>query len=181
MLLYGKKIKGLYYITIEHNTEKIMYAQNHVYKSENIQYWLISILEAIGYNRRVEEIKMKKVKEEHSNKDRIICVTIPNHLQFFYQAEGSRGREYLFETDFSGSVFAYFRERGCKLSDQIFSISIRELYTFRDYHNVRLRKTLERLPILIDYVLRENRLYALEQAGLVYDRVISRDCAKYAA
>ena len=56
---------------------------------------------------------MKKIKADVNQKDRVILVSVEGGHRFYYQPAGSAERVYLFErTDFSGSLFGYFRERG---------------------------------------------------------------------
>ena len=71
---------------------------------------------------------MNRIKRRHSDKDRVVCVSIPSKQWFYYQPARGNHRVYLFETEFSGSVFAYFRDRGRNLADRGFSLTIQELY-----------------------------------------------------
>ena len=97
---------------------------------------------------------MKRIYEKHSEKDRIICVTSDKH-EFYYQPAKTSDRFWLFSIPrFSRSLFAYFRSRGCQIGEREYSLTIRELYGFRDFHNVRLAHILERIPCLVDYVIR---------------------------
>lgn len=99
---------------------------------------------------------MKKIKASFDQKDRIICVTNPGCHEFYYQPVGSKERILLFMTDeFSGSVFAYFRDKGRNMKGRGFSLTIRELYEFKRFHNVKLTSVINRIPTMIDYVLRE--------------------------
>ncbi len=77
---------------------------------------------------------------------------------FYYQPSKSKERLYLFTTeDFSGSVFAYFRDNGRCMGGRGFSLTIKELYEDRKmYRNPKIGKIFDRLPGMIDYVLREN-------------------------
>ena len=102
---------------------------------------------------------MKKIKNAIANpKDRIVCVTVTDAHKFYYQPGKSKERLYLFTTeDFSGSVFAYFRDNGRCLGGRGFSLTIKELYEDRKmYRNPKIGKIFDRLPGMIDYVLREN-------------------------
>ena len=100
---------------------------------------------------------MKKIKSQVNLKDRIVCVTVTGAHKFYYQSSKSKERLYLFTTeDFSGSVFAYFRDNGRCMGDCGFSLTIKELYEDRKmYRNSRIGKIFDRLPGMIDYVLRE--------------------------
>ncbi len=102
---------------------------------------------------------MKKINNSSVNqKDRIVCVTVPGTHKFYYQSFKSNERLYLFTTeDFSGSVFAYFRDNGRCICGRGFSLTIKELYEDRKmYRNPKIGKIFDRLPGMIDYVLREN-------------------------
>lgn len=118
---------------------------------------------------------MKKIREKHSDRDRIICVSLPGYHQFYYQAKGSQKRKYLFETDFSGSVFAFFREKGCNMSGCGFSLTIKQLYQFHNYSNVKLARIMERIPAWIDFVLKEE----LELERVVPEPIytIAKECS----
>ena len=99
---------------------------------------------------------MKKIKASFNQKDRIVCVTEQECHKIYYQPVGSREQILLFKTDeFSGSVFAYFRDKGRNLNGRGFSLTIRELYEFKHFHNVKLTTVINRIPTMIDYVLRE--------------------------
>lgn len=101
---------------------------------------------------------MKKIKAQVNPKDRVVCVTVTGAHKFYYQPYKSKERMYLFTTeDFSGSVFAYFRDNGRCMSGCGFSLTIKELYEDRkSYRNPKIAKIFERLPVMIDYVLREH-------------------------
>ncbi len=101
---------------------------------------------------------MKKIKNSSVNqKDRIVCVTVTGAHKFYYQPYKSKERLYLFTTeDFSGSVFAYFRDNGRCMGGRGFSLTIKELYEDRKmYRNPKVGKIFDRLPGMIDYALRE--------------------------
>lgn len=99
---------------------------------------------------------MKKIKASFDPKDRVVCVTNQGCHEFYYQPVGSKERILLFMTDeFSGSVFTYFRDRGRNMHGRGFSLTIRELYEFKRFHNVKLTTVINRIPTMIDYVLRE--------------------------
>lgn len=100
---------------------------------------------------------MKKIKAKFNSKDRIVCVTIPGGHQFFYQPFGTKDRYWLFDVkDFSGSIFAYFRNHGRNLNDLGYSITLNELYyEFKGYRNPKLSKLVERIPSQVEYVIRE--------------------------
>ena len=102
---------------------------------------------------------MKRIKNSSVNpKDRIVCVTVTGAHKFYYQPCKSKERLYLFTTeDFSGSIFAYFRDNGRCMGGRGFSLTIKELYEDRKmYRNPKIGKIFDRLPGIIDYVLREN-------------------------
>ena len=102
---------------------------------------------------------MKKIHNSSVNqKDRIVCVTVTGAHKFYYQPSKSKERLYLFTTeDFSGSVFTYFRDNGGCMDGRGFSLTIKELYEDRKmYRNPKIGKIFDRLPGMIDYVLREN-------------------------
>ena len=99
---------------------------------------------------------MKKIKASFNQKDRVVCVTGQGFHKFYYQPVGSKERIQLFTTDdFSGSVFDYFRDKGRNMNDRGFSLTIKELYEFKRFHNVKLTNVINRIPMKIDYVLRE--------------------------
>lgn len=95
---------------------------------------------------------MKKLNV--NNKDRVVCITIPGAHEFYYQPAATGERIWLFETTFSGSVFAYFRSKGRNLRDRGFSLTVKELYQFKDYRNPKLTRIMERIPAMIDYTLK---------------------------
>lgn len=99
---------------------------------------------------------MRKIKSASiSQKDRVICVTVQDSHKFYYQPASSKERIFLFATNcFSGSVFAYFRDRGRALRDREFSLTIKELYEFNHFHNKKLVKIHDRILLMIDYVVR---------------------------
>lgn len=99
---------------------------------------------------------MRKIKNNISQKDRIVCESIPNKLRFSYKAAGTKDGMYLFETPFSPSLYQYFRDNGRKDGINALSMTIRQVYRFREYHNKKLAKTLERIPAMVDYVLMED-------------------------
>lgn len=102
---------------------------------------------------------MKRIKNSLTNqKDRIVCVTVTGAHKFYYQPCKSKECLYLFTTeDFSGSIFAYFRDNGRCMGGRGFSLTIKELYEDRKmYRNPKIGKIFDRLPGIIDYVLREN-------------------------
>lgn len=99
---------------------------------------------------------MKKIKASFDQKDRIVCVTNQSCHEFYYQPVGSKEHILLFMThEFSGSVFTYFRSKGRNLSDIGFSLTIKELYEFKEYHNRKLAAVMKRIPSQVEYVLRE--------------------------
>lgn len=100
---------------------------------------------------------MKKIKSQVTPRDRIVCVTVTGAHKFYYQPYKSNERFYLFTTeDFSGSIFAYFRDNGRCMGGRGFSLTIKELYEDRKmYRNPKIGKIFDRLPGMIDYVLCE--------------------------
>ena len=98
---------------------------------------------------------MRKMKEKHNEKDRIVCVALPGKQSFYYQPVGTKERLWLFDTDFSGSVFAFFRKNGRCLDGRGFSLTCRELYKLGCGRNPKINKVLDRIPAQADYVLRE--------------------------
>ena len=102
---------------------------------------------------------MKKINNATVNrKDRIVCVTVTGSHKFYFQPFKTKERLYLFTTkDFSGSIFAYFRDNGRCMGGRGFSLTIKELYEDRKMDsNPKIGKIFDRLPGMIDYVLREN-------------------------
>lgn len=98
---------------------------------------------------------MKRIRAPHDNKDRIICVAMDGHHDFYYQPVGSKARYWLSGYDFGGSVFDHFRSRGRNMEGRGFSLTIRELYGFRKWGNVKLAHQMERIPGQVDYVIQE--------------------------
>lgn len=98
---------------------------------------------------------MRKIKKT-DNKDRIICVTVVGKHRFYYQPVNTKERMWLFDTkDFSGSVFGFFRKYGRNLEDVGFSLTIRELHSLSNNHNVKIAKILDRIPTQVEYAIRE--------------------------
>ena len=123
---------------------------------------------------------MKKINNSSVNqKDRIVCVSGTGAHILFYQPNKSKERIYLFTTeDFSGSVFTYFRDNGRCLDGRGFSLTIKELYEDRKmYRNFKVGKLFDRLPGMIDYVLREKTIDK-EQVNL-NDKVLNADKVIY--
>lgn len=98
---------------------------------------------------------MKKIKCMHSNKDRIICVSLRGQHEFFYQAAGFSEKYFLFTMKFSISVFNYFRKYGQRISGHSFSLTLGELYHFNAHYNYKLSHLMEFLPKQVDYLLRD--------------------------
>lgn len=99
---------------------------------------------------------MKKIKNVNQ-KDRVICVTLSGGHEFYYQPVNSKERIWLFETeDFSGSIFAYFRDNGRNIDGRGFSLTIKQVYEFKKFQNVKLCKLFtDRIPKMVEYVIRE--------------------------
>lgn len=96
---------------------------------------------------------MRKIKNANiSQKDRIVCESIPNRLRFSYKAVGVKDDMYLFETAYSPSLYQYFRDNGRKDGINALSMTISQAYRHPKY-NKKLTKFFERLPKMIDYVL----------------------------
>lgn len=98
---------------------------------------------------------MKRIKSPHDNKDRIICVAMDGHHDFYYQPVGSKARYWLSGYDFGGSVFDHFRSKGRNMEDRGFSLTICEFYRFHKWGNVKLAHQMERIPGQVDYVIQE--------------------------
>lgn len=110
---------------------------------------------------------MKKIHACINQKDRIICEAIPGALVFYYQPAGTKDRVQLFATEaFSGSVWAFFRDHGRNMNDRGFSLTIKQLYEFKEYRNAKLAHIINRIPAQVEYVLRENY-------GLVWRNAVS--------
>ena len=97
---------------------------------------------------------MRKIKACIDQKDRVVCVTVPGGHEFYYQPSGSKERTLLFTSPFSGSVFAYFRDKGRNMGGRGFSLTIREIYEFDRYYNVRLTAVVGKIPAAVDRILR---------------------------
>ena len=98
---------------------------------------------------------MKKINANFSQKDRVICVTEQDTHKFYYKPASSKERTLLFATDFSRSVLDYFRNKGRSTHNNGYEITLRELYAFKDFRNHKLSKLMERIPGMIEYVIRE--------------------------
>ena len=101
---------------------------------------------------------MKKIKHASvDQRDRIICETVNDAHNFYYQSFKTKEQIFLFTiTKFSISIFAYFHDNGKFHRDRTFSLSIREFYADKSkYHNRKLGHLADRIPGMIDYVLRE--------------------------
>lgn len=89
---------------------------------------------------------MKRINAQVNSNDRVVISTAPGRLHFYYKEAGQGNRVYLYTSDFSGSVFAFFRNGGR---------TIGELYRFNGWHNPKLAKVMERLPRMIEYAVTE--------------------------
>lgn len=99
---------------------------------------------------------MRKINAKFNNNDRVVCVSLPGKHEFYYQPAGTRERVWLFDTkDFSGAIFDYFRDKGRNMNDRGFSLTIKELYEFKGYHNHKLATVMKRIPGQVEYVIRE--------------------------
>ncbi|KIR01328.1 hypothetical protein P261_00142 [Lachnospiraceae bacterium TWA4] len=110
---------------------------------------------------------MRKINERHSDKDRIVCVSLADKQKFYYQPHKSNNRIWLFDTEFSGSVFAYFRKKGRNIADRGFSLTIREIYQFNNYKNEKMARVFQRIPVQVNYVLK-NEIYAVNEMKFNY-------------
>ncbi len=90
---------------------------------------------------------MKRIRGIISNNDRITISAVQGMIHFYYQSSKTNDREYLFSQKFSKSVNCYFGGQGK---------TIRELYSFHKWSNHKLSNVLTRIPIEIDYFMREN-------------------------
>lgn len=98
---------------------------------------------------------MRKIKNANiSQKDRIVCASLPDKLRFSYRAADETENTFLFDTDFSYSIFQYFRDHGRRDGTNVMSMTIGQAYRHPKY-NKKLTKFFERLPKMIDYVLKE--------------------------
>ena len=80
----------------------------------------------------MKKINNLSVKQE----DRIVCVTVTGAHKIYYQPSRSKERIYLFSTD---------------------SLTIKEIYEDRKmYRNPKIGKIFDRIPGMVDYVLRDN-------------------------
>jgi len=85
---------------------------------------------------------MNAFQKDVRNNDRILARSGLDVLHFYYK--GAKKTEYLFTTPYSPSVYAYFRDRGK---------TIRQIYQFREWHNLRLSKTISRIPSAVKYAI----------------------------
>ena len=126
------------------------------------------------------EKNMRKINMSHDNKDRIICVSGSGKLKFYYQPFGTRERIWFFDTkNFSSSVFAFFCKYGRCLDDIGFSMTIKEIYEISNKRNVKLTRIIERIPIQVEYVLRESNGFIQMPCIDIYkmiDNVITEKC-----
>lgn len=102
---------------------------------------------------------MKKLNRRFNQKDRVVCVTVQGGHEFYYQPVDAKNRILLFITDrFSGSVFTYFRDKG-RRTENGFSLTMRELYDFNRFYNVKLTTVIRHIQAMIDYVICEHLDY----------------------
>ena len=97
---------------------------------------------------------IKRIRAPHSEKDRIVCVATSGKLDFYYQPEHTNDRFWLLQQPFSGSIWHYFQNKGCNMFGHGFSLTISELYMFRNFKNPKLSRLFSRLPSSIDYVIK---------------------------
>lgn len=98
---------------------------------------------------------MKKINAKFSQKDRVICVTKQRTHKFYYKPASSKECTLLFASDFSPSVLDYFRSKGRETDKNEYEITLRELYAFKNFRNHKLSKLMERIPMMIEYVIHE--------------------------
>lgn len=99
---------------------------------------------------------LKIIKNNINQKDRVICVTTSGKHELYYQSAGSKKRTFIFATvNFSGSVFDYIRNKGRNLSEKGLSLTIKELYEYKEYRNVKLTRVINRIPKMIEQAIRE--------------------------
>jgi len=99
---------------------------------------------------------MKKIKNKHrTNKDRVLCAFENGKAVFSYQQIGRPTKHFLFDTNASPSLKDYFNRKGHRMGDQEFSLTIGQLYAFREYYNARLKSVLDRIVKMVEYVLAE--------------------------
>ena len=100
---------------------------------------------------------MKKIKFAVYHKDRVVCVSVSGVHRFYFQPCTSRERLYLFEKDHSPSIYSFFKDYGICLNGSGYSMTLKQIYEHRKmYRNHKLKEVFDRLPGIIDYVLREN-------------------------
>lgn len=98
---------------------------------------------------------MKKIKSKINQKDRVVCTPCMGNYKFFYYSVESKEYIFLFAIDktSSSSVYDYFCTKGRNLCSRGVSLTIKELYEFKHFRNVKLTNVINRVPIMIDYVL----------------------------
>ena len=100
---------------------------------------------------------MKKIKTQVNPKDRIICVTFAGSHKFYFQSYKSKEQLCLFDKRRSPSIYSFFKDYGVCLNGLGYSITLKQFYEHRNmYRNHKLKELFDRLPGMIDYVLREN-------------------------
>ena len=100
---------------------------------------------------------MQIIKARFSSKDRIICISVPGKHRFYYQPAGTHEQIWLFDTKaYSPSIFLYFHRNGRRMSDKGNSLTIKEIYEFKEYHNFKLAALMERIPRAVAYVIRDH-------------------------
>ena len=124
---------------------------------------------------------MRKIKNANiSQKDRIVCESIPNKLRFSYKVAGMNKVMYLFETAYSPSLYRYFHDNGRKDGINALSMTISQAYRHPKY-NKKLTKFFEKLPQMIDYVLMEDawdkQIVMTYRADRTYSYEYDDDCA----
>lgn len=130
---------------------------------------------------------MKKIKSSQVNpKDRVVCVTIANVHEFYFQPYKSNERLHLFDKKRSPSISSFFKDCGVCLNGSDYSLTLMQLYKHRKmYCNHKIEEIFDRIPMMIQYVLRERDEMLNEQlmpykVAKKADSVNCKDC-EYAA
>ena len=89
---------------------------------------------------------MRKIKGNIKKSSRVTIVRNADNINFYYQDNWGRERDYLYSMKYSPSVMNYFGKNGK---------TIDELYQFKKWNNHKLSKLIERLPKVIEYVIKE--------------------------
>lgn len=93
---------------------------------------------------------MKKVKYTQNGKDRILCINKESILEFWYQPQDRTCKDHLFDIWFSPSVFQMFFTNGLCHDTNVYSLTLNQLHKIKRYHNPRVRKVVDLLPVEIN-------------------------------